>query len=119
MKIFANDNSLFSLGRDPNESSAKLGRDLGRVARWPHQWKMSFSPDPFEQAVEVQFSRNINPVDTPPVYFNKLAVASCETHKRLGLLLDKRLAFDRHLQEMILRANKGVGLITSLHRYLP
>ena len=119
MKIFANDNSLFSLGRDPNESSAKLGRDFGRVARWTHQWKISFNPDPSEQAVEVHFSRKINPVDTPPVYFNNLAVASCETHKHLGLLLDERLAFDRHLEEMILRANKGVGLITSLHRYLP
>ena len=33
---------------------------------------------------------------------------------RLGLLLDKRLTFDRHVEEMILRANKGIGLITSL-----
>ena len=96
VKIFADDTSLFSLVRDPNESSAKLGRDLGRVARWAHQWKMSFNPDPSKQAVEVHFSRKINPLDTPPVYFNNLAVASCETHKHLGLLLDKRLAFDRH-----------------------
>ena len=119
MKIFADDTSLFSLIRDTNKSSAKLGRDLGRVARWAHQWKMSFNPDPSKQAVEVHFSRKINPLDTPPVYFNNLAVASCETHKHLGLLLDKRLAFDRHVEEMILRANKGVGLITRLRRYLP
>ena len=33
VKIFADDISLFSLVRDPNESSAKFGRDLGRVAR--------------------------------------------------------------------------------------
>ena len=80
---------------------------------------MSFSPDPSKQAVEVHFSHKIKPVDTPPIYFNNLAVASCETHKHLGLLLDKRLVFDRHLEEMILRANKGVGRITRLRRYLP
>ena len=118
VKIFADDTSLFSLVRDPNESSAKLGRDLGRVARWAHQWKMSFNPDPSKQAVEVHFSRKINPLDTPPVYFNNLAVASCKTHKHLGLLLDKRLAFDRHVEEVILRAIKGIGLITRLRRYL-
>ena len=28
VKIFAGDTSFFSLARDPNESSAKLGRDL-------------------------------------------------------------------------------------------
>ena len=110
VKIFADDASLFSLVRDPNENSAKLGRDLARVARWAHQWNMSFNPDPSKQAVEVHFSRKINRVDTPPVYFNNLAVDSCETHKNLGLLLDKRLAFDRHVEEVILRANKGIGI---------
>ena len=69
--------------------------------------------------MEVHFSCKINPVDTPPIYFNNLAVASCETHKHLCLLLDNRLVFDRHVEEMILRANKGIGLITRLRRYLP
>ena len=55
--------------------------------------------------MEVHFSRKMNPLDTPPVYFNNLEVASCETHKHLSLLLDKRLTFDRHVEEMILRAN--------------
>ena len=80
---------------------------------------MSFNPDPSKQAVEVHFSLKINSVDTPPVYFNNLAEASYETHKHLGLLLDKRLVFDRHVEEMILRDNKGIGLIIRLHRYLP
>ena len=43
VKIFADDTSLFSLVCDPNESSAKLGRDLGRVTQWVYQWKMSFN----------------------------------------------------------------------------
>ena len=95
---------MFSLVRDPNESSKKLGKDLGRATGWMYQWKMSFNPDPFKQAVEVHFSCKINPVDTPPVHLNNLPVASCETHKHLGLLLDKRLAFDRYAEEMILWA---------------
>ena len=53
---------------------------------------MSHNPDPSKQAVEIHFSRNINPVDTPLVYFNNLTVASSETHEDLGLLLHKRLA---------------------------
>ena len=80
---------------------------------------MSFNLDPSKQTVEVHFSCKINPVDTPPVYFHNLAMASCETHKHLGLLLDKRLIFDCHVEEMILRANKGIGFTTRLRRYLP
>ena len=33
-------------------------------------------------------------------------------------MLDKRLAFDRHVEEIILRANKGIGRIHRLCRYL-
>ena len=87
-EISTDDTSLFSLVRDPNESSTKLDRDLGRVVRWAHQWKISFNPNPSKEAVRFIFCR-INLVDTPPVNFNNLAVASY-----LGLLLDKRLAFD-------------------------
>ena len=61
---------------------------------------MSFNPDLSKQAVDVQFSCKINPLDTPPVYFNNLAAATCETHKHLGLLLDKRLACDCHVKEI-------------------
>ena len=62
--------------------------------------------------MEVHFSRKINPKDTPPV-------SRCETNKHSGSLLDKRLTFDRHVEEMILRANKGIGLTTRLRRYSP
>ena len=96
--------------RDPNTSSVKLSRDLGRVAWWTHHWKISFDPDPSKQAVEVHFCCKINPMETPPVCFNNLAIDSCETHKRLGLLLDKRLTSDRQVEEMILKGNKVIGL---------
>ena len=79
---------------------------------------MSSNPDFSKQAVQVHFSRKINPVNTPPVYLKNLTVASCETQKHLGLL-DKRLAFDRHVEDMILKVNKGIGFITRLRRYLP
>ena len=49
----------------------------------------------------------INPVDTQPVYFNNLAVASCENDKYLGFLLDKRLSSDRYIEEMILKTSKA------------
>ena len=36
LKIFADNTFIFSFVRDPNESSSKLGRDLGRVAGWAY-----------------------------------------------------------------------------------
>ena len=37
----------------------------------------------------------------------------------MGVILDKRLIFDHHLSEKIQKANKGIGLINRLRKYLP
>ena len=111
MKISVDGTFPFFLVRGPNESSAKLGIDLGRAAEWTYQWKISLNPDSSKQAVEAHFSRKIVFVGTPLVYFNNLAVASCETHQHLGLLLDKRLGFDRHVEEMTLDSLQGFANI--------
>ena len=110
VKIFTDYTFPFSFVRDPSESLAKLGRDLGRVAGWSYQWKMSFNPDPSKQSVVVHFFCKINTVDTTSVYVNNPTMDSCKTHKHLGLLLDKKLAFDCHVEEMILRDNKDLLL---------
>ena len=96
VKIFADDTSLFSLFCDQRTSSDNLNRDLGRISEWANQWKMSFNPDPSKQVVEVYFSHKLDPVDAPPVSFNNSVVTSCESKKHLGLILDRKLVFDRH-----------------------
>ena len=79
---------------------------------------MSFNPDPSKKAVEFTFPVILTQRKHHP-FILITSQSSCETHEHLGLLLDKTLAFDRHVEEMILRANKGIGLITRLRRYLP
>ena len=75
--------------------------------------------EPSEQVLKIHFSGKINPMDLSPFCFNNLAVASSETHKHLGLLFDTRLDYNRHIEETILTANKGIKLINRLRRYLP
>ena len=91
----------------------------GKIAGWAYQWNMSSNFETFEQVVKVHFSSKINPMDTSPVCFNNLAVPSSETYKHLDLLFDKRLDYNRHTEETILMANKGIELIIRLRRYLP
>ena len=80
---------------------------------------MSFNPDPSKQAVEVYFSRRTVSLTSPPLIFGNSSVSNCDYHKHLGLLLDNKLVFDRHLREHISKANKGVGLLKRLRKFLP
>ena len=117
-KIFADDTSLFSLVLNQIDSASKLNRDLLRISDWAYQWKMSFNPDPSKQAVEIHFTKKRNHINPPTLIFSGTDVKVCESHKHLGLILDTRLAFDCHLKEKISKANKGIGLINRLRKFL-
>ena len=64
------------------------------------------------------FSRKSDPSDIPSLFFNNIQVDSRDSQKHLGVILDKRLAFDHHLSEKIAKANKGIGLIMRLRKSL-
>ena len=55
VKLFADDTSMFSVVRDPINTSQKLNNDLHKVSLWAYKWKMFFNPDPSKQAQEVIF----------------------------------------------------------------
>ena len=119
VKIFADDTSLFSIVKDPLSCATKLNCDMERILDWANQWKMSFNPDPSKQAEEVYFSRRTVSLTSPPLIFGNSSVSNCDYHKHFGLLLDNKLVFDRHLREQISKANKGIGLLKRLGKFLP
>ena len=71
---------------------------------------MVFNPDPSKQAEEIIFSSKIINTQTPLLTFNNGIVSTKESHKHLGMILDRKLSF---------KANKGIGLIKRLYNFLP
>ena len=76
---------------------------------------MAFNPDPSKQAAEVIFS----PIAQSPITFSGTHVASTSSQKYLGMTLDIKLTFNHHLKEKFAKANKGIGVIRKLFRFLP
>ena len=65
------------------------------------------------------FSRKINKIDHPPLYFNKNIAISSSTHKHLGMILDTKLDFSLHLKNVQSKVNKTIGLLPKLQDTLP
>ena len=101
VKFFADDTSLFSIIEDPMVSADKLQHDLNLISEWARQWKMSFNPDPTKQAEEILFSHKKIKIDHPPLHFNNIEVKRVTDHKHLGLTLDSKLSFVKHITEKI------------------
>ena len=96
-KLFADDTSLFSIVHDPNATANDLNNDLAKINDWAYQWKMNFNPDPFEQAQEVLFCRKIKSQNHPCLHFSNNPVNQAPLQKHLGMFLDPKLDFLKHL----------------------
>ena len=54
-----------------------------------------------------------------PLHFNNIEVKRVTDHKHLGLTLDSKLSFVKHITDKIGNARKGIGNIKHLSTYLP
>ena len=80
---------------------------------------MSFNPDPTKQAEEIIFSQKLKKVNHPPIFFNNIEVKRVNDHKHLGLILDAKLSFTKHVKEKNSTGRKGIGIIKHLATYKP
>ena len=114
VKLFADETSLFSVVYNVNISARELNDDLKKINKWVFQWKMSFNPDPSKQAQEVIFSRKIKKLPHPSLVFNNNNVLQASSQKHLGVTLDVKLTFDKHLNNVLNKVNKTIGLLRKL-----
>ena len=75
--------------------------------------------EPNKQAQEVIFSRKINKIDHPLLYFNQNLAKSSSTYKHLGMVLDTKLHFNLHMKNVQNKGNKAIDLFRKLKNTLP
>ena len=102
-----------------NTSTTNLNNDLNKIKNWAIQWKMNFIPDPSKQAQEVIFSRKLQKKNHNQVYFSHSSVKQVPSQKHLGMYLDTKLNFQEHLNNVLSKANKTIGLLRKLQVFLP
>ena len=119
IKFFADDTSIFSVMKDRISASVTLNEDLYLISKWAYSWKMSLNPDPSKQATEIVFSKKRSDIQLPALRFNDNILRPTNSHKHLGMILDSKLNFNNHLSEKINKANKGIGIIRRLYKFLP
>ena len=80
---------------------------------------MSFNPEPSKQAQEVIFSRKLQKINHPSIYFNNNPIDQVSSQKHLGMILDAKLNFQEHIKNLLTKVNKTIGLLRKLQNILP
>ena len=111
-KIFADDTKLY----DKASNHAVIQRDLDKLQEWSNSWQLLFNADKCKVLhvgkgnTENTYNMNVNGV----VY----EIKTCEEEKDLGVIFDKTLVFDVHVEKCINKANGMIGLIKRTFTYL-
>ena len=119
IRLFADDTSLFSVVKNKEESASDLTNDFDMISKWSYNWKMSFNPDPNKPVLEVLFSRKNSNITHPVIHFNNVQVQRANHQRHLGIILDEKLNFKSHIDEVLTKASKGIALIKRLPNSLP
>ena len=118
-KLFAHDTSLFTIVKDKNESADVLNKDLLLISKWAYDSKMLFNPDPKKPMQEVIFSRKKQSQNHPTISLYNIHVERASYQKHLGIILDQKLNFKQHIDNAILKIDKGISVIKKLRHALP
>lgn len=116
IRIFADDTFIYRTA--DSDSTLNLNNDLAEITNWAWQWKMLFNPSISKQAVEVLFSNKKNKSIFPPLNFNGIPVKQVDETQHLGMILDRNLYFNNHLENKIAKANQGLGVMIQLKKWL-
>ena len=80
---------------------------------------MLFNPDPKKPAQEVIFSRKKQSQSHPTISLNNIHVERASYQKHLGIIIDEKLNFKKHIDNAILKFDKGISVIKKLRHGLP
>ena len=80
---------------------------------------MSFNRDPLKQTQAVLFSRKHSKTNHPVMLFNNNLLQESSSQKQLGIVLDHKINFEKHLRTMSSKVNKTIDLIRKLREILP
>ena len=112
VRIFADDTKLFAKS-DTKEERDSLQKDLDSLCEWSDTWLLRFHP----QKCSVMRLGN-KPVEhtytmksTTDNQTNRHVLAETEVEKDLGVFVDKRLNFQRHVSQATAKANRTLGIM--------
>ena len=85
-----------------------LNRDLAKISKWCRDWLLTLSPS---KSATILFSRKNKILPYVPVLVNNTVIKQVDSHKHLGIVLNKTLSWSDHINEITTKAMKRVHLL--------
>ena len=114
--LFADDTFLLDIFSDPSSSSIRINADIATMGTWGNIWKMIFNPVKTNYMI---VSKKQNRIQYPDILFNDTVLERTDSHKHLGLVLNKNLNWNDHIESTNVKAKKRINCINNIKLLLP
>ena len=111
INLFADGTSLSMTVGDPTDVGSILQSDIDKITDWAQKWLVKFNPAKSESLV---ISRKRIKPDHPSLFMSNIEIPSVTSHKHLGFFLSNDGSWDIHINKLIEKAWKRIGVM----RYL-
>ena len=90
-----------------SKDAQALQADLNRLVEWAQKWQMTFNSS---KCVLLRVSRSLNDVDFTYEMMGR-PLGSVESHKYLGVEIDRKLSWSKHISAITGKGNRALGFI--------
>lgn len=116
MIMFADDTNLFLTGKSVKEIEESLNRELGLLAEWFQANLLSVN---VSKTGYIIFSNKINDGIKINLHMNNLEITRQYETKFLGLILNYNLKWNKHVEIIVNKISKNIGIISKVRHLLP
>lgn len=109
-RLFADDTSSYLISPYLDLEINMLQNDMNSLFRWSEKWLVKFNPAKTE-CMLISRKQNETKFD---LMFNNVPVKQVETHKHLGLTLDCKGTWLHHIDEVVQKATKRIGILRNI-----
>ena len=112
---FADDNTISAAGKTIEDLIYTLETESQKAIEWFKLNEMIVNPDIF-QAIIVKKNAKIK--DSYPLKINDQIINSENSVKRLGIKIDNKLSFDKHISTLCKKASNQLNAIGRIQKYM-
>ena len=109
-RLFADDSSLIASSTDINIVERDVNTDLENLSKWASDWAVTFNP----QKTEVMLFTNRSLTNYPNIIFDNTQLSFVENHKHLGVYINSKGKWDKHIDYIINKCARLLGLMRSM-----
>ena len=103
---YADDVKIFNRINNRDDANS-LQADINRLCSWSKSWRLKLNP---KKCKAMTFTLRSSPV-LFPYYLDGHQLERCSQMRDLGVVLDSKLTFAHHVDEVVKKANRMLGLL--------